>query len=327
MDTQLLVALLASIMADSAPLVIASIGETFTERAGVTNLSLDGAILLSAMTGFAVAYTTDNVPLGFAAAMVVGAAVALIVAAASIELRQDQVAVGFVLTMLCTDLSSFLGNPFVRKPGPMVSHWSIPGLDQIPVLGPIFFDQNPVVYLSLVLVGVAWVFIFRTRPGLMLQGIGERPAAAFARGANVRLMRYGYTILGGSLVGFAGAAYSLSVKLGWSYHHTFGIGWIALAIVIFGGWDPLRVALGAYFFGALGSLGSFVQGVPFIADRIPTQVFQAAPFALMIVALLLVSSKGVERILDWFPAPVRRMLAGALRVAPPAALGARFEQE
>ena len=149
MDATLLIALLASIVADSAPLVVASIGETFTERAGVTNLSLDGTILLSAMIGFAVAMTTDNLILGFAAAMLVGALVALIVAVASIELRQSQVAVGFVLTMLCADLSSFLGNPFVRKPGPAVAHLPVPVLDQVPVLGTIFFDQNPVVYISL----------------------------------------------------------------------------------------------------------------------------------------------------------------------------------
>ena len=204
--------------------MIAGIGETLTERAGITNLSLDGAILLSAMTGFAVALTSDSVLLGFLAAMVVGALVALVVAAASIELRQDQVAVGFVLTMLCTDLSSFLGNPFVRKPGPSVSHLPLPGLDQLPVVGPIFFDQNPVVYVSLAAIALAWIWIFRTRPGLVLQGVGERPAAAFARGANVRLQRYAYTLAGGAMVGFAGAAYSLSVKLGWSYHHTFGTG-------------------------------------------------------------------------------------------------------
>lgn len=327
MDATLLIALLASIVADSAPLVVASIGETFTERAGVTNLSLDGTILISAMTGFAVAMTTDSLILGFAAAMLVGALAALIVAVASIELRQDQVAVGFVLTMLCADLSSFLGNPFVRKPGPAVAHLPVPVLDQIPVLGTIFFDQNPVVYVSLVTIFLAWVWIFRTRPGLVLRGVGERPAAAFARGVNVRWQQYAYVLLGGAMVGFAGAAYSLSVKLGWSYHLTFGMGWIALAIVIFGGWDPLRVALGAYLFGALGSLGSFAQGVPEIAHLLPTQVLQAAPFALMILALLLVSSKGLERFLGIFPPPVRRVLAGALRVAPPAALGTRFEQD
>ena len=135
MDSQLLIAILASIVADSAPLVMAGIGETLTERAGITNLSLDGAILLSAMAGFAAALLTESVVLGFVAAMAVGALVPLIVAAASIELRQDQVAVGFVLTMLCTDLSSFLGNPFVRVPGPSVGHMAIPVLCQIPIVG------------------------------------------------------------------------------------------------------------------------------------------------------------------------------------------------
>ena len=327
MDAQLLVALAATIMADSAPLVIAGLGETLTERAGITNLSLDGSILLSAMVAFAVAFSTDSLVLGFLAGMVVGAVVALVVAIASIELRQDQVAVGFVLTLLCADLSSFLGNPFVRKPGPSVPHLAIPVLDQIPVLGPILFDQNAVVYLSFLAVLLSWLWIFRTRPGLVLQGIGERPAAAFARGANVRLLRYVYALAGGAMVGFAGAGYSLSVKLGWSYHLTYGLGWIALAIVIFGGWDPLRVALGSYLFGALGSLGSFSQGIPEIAQRLPTQVFQAAPFALMIVVLLLVSSHGLERLLALLPLPLRRVLSGALRVAPPAALGTTFEQE
>lgn len=327
MDTQLVVALAATIMADSAPLVIAGVGETLTERAGITNLSLDGSILLAAMAAFAVALSTDSLVLGFLAGMAVGAAVALVVAVASIELRQDQVAVGFVLTLLCGDLSSFLGNPFVRKAGPSVPHMAVPVLDQIPVLGPILFDQNAVVYLSFLAILISWLWIFRTRPGLVLQGIGERPAAAFARGANVRLQRYAYTLAGGALVGFAGAAYSLSVKLGWSYHHTYGLGWIALAIVIFGGWDPIRVALGSYFFGALGSLGSLSQGIPEIAERVPTQVFQAAPFALMILVLLLVSSRGLERTLALLPPPLRRVLGGALRVAPPAALGTAFEQE
>ncbi len=324
MDWALLVRILASIVAESSPLVFASVGETLTEKAGVINLSLDGTILLSAMTGFAVAYVSGNLVLGFAAAMLVGALVALVVAMASIELRQDQVAVGFILTLLTADLSSFLGNPFVRKPGPAVAHLPIPVLSDIPVLGPLFFDHNPVVYGSFVAIALAWLWMFKTRPGLELQAVGERPAAAFARGANVNRLRYVYTMLGGALVGIAGAGYSLSVKLGWSYHHTLGIGWIALAIVIFGGWSPVRAALGAYLFGALQSAGSILQGV---LPGVPTQVFQAAPFALMIVVLLLVSSEGLERFLSLFPTRVATPLAGLLRVTPPGALGTRFEQE
>lgn len=322
MDTHLIILTLASVLADSSPLVFAVIGETLNEKAGVTNLSLDGTILLSAMVGFAVAFTTDNLYLAFLAAMLVGACVASIVAFASIVLKLDQIAVGFVLTLLCGDLSTFFGNPYVRKPGPAVPHLAIPGLAEIPVLGKIFFDQNVPVYLSLALIFAAWWWIYKTQPGLRLQGIGERPAAAFARGVNVNLQRLIYTLVGGALVGLGGATYSLFVKLGWSYHHTYGIGWIALAIVIFGGWHPLRAALGAYLFGGLQSLSSFAQSA---FAEIPTQVFQTAPFALMILALLLVSSDALDRFFSG--SPISRRVWQSLRGAPPGALGTVFTEQ
>ncbi|RMF31948.1 MAG: ABC transporter permease [Chloroflexi bacterium] len=323
MDSGLLRSL-ASVLAQSSPLVFAGLGETLTERAGVINLSLDGSILLSAMVAFAVAYTTNSLLLGFLAAMVVGALVALLIAFASISLRQDQVAVGFVLFALCTELSSFLGKPFVRKPGPSVPHWPIPLLSDLPIVGPLFFSHNLVVYLSFLLIPATWWWIARTQPGLKLQGVGERPEAAFARGVNVHRLRYLYTVLGGALVGFAGAAYSLSVKLGWSHRHTAGNGWIALAIVIFGGWHPIRVALGAYLFGGLKSLASTLQRV---WPQVPTQVFQVAPFALMLLALLLVSSDLLDRLTALLPPKVGRPLRNALRGSPPAALGTAFIKE
>lgn len=324
MDTNLIILTLASVLADSSPLVFAVIGETLSEKAGVTNLSLDGTILLSAMVGFAVAFTTDNLFLAFLAAMFVGAVVASIVAWSSIVLRLDQIAVGFILTLLAGDLSTFFGNPYVRKPGPAVPHFAIPGLADIPVIGKIFFDQNVVVYLSLILIFAAWWWIYKTQPGLKLQGIGERPAAAFARGTNVNRQRFIYTIIGGALVGFGGAAYSLFVKLGWSYHHTFGIGWIALSIVIFGGWHPIRAAIGAYIFGGLQSLSGMSQSIPAFAN-VPTQVFQTAPFALMIVALLLVSNEAIDRFFS--RSPISRKIWNSLRGTPPGALGTVFEQE
>lgn len=322
MDTTILILTLSSVLADSAPLVFAVVGETITEKAGVTNLSLDGTILLSAMVGFAVAFLTDNLALAFAAGMAVGALVALLIAFASISLRLDQIAVGFVLTLLCTDLSTFFGNPFVRKPGPAVSSLPIPYLKDIPALGKILFDHNLVVYLSFAVVFAAWWYIYKTQPGLKLQGIGERPAAAFARGSNVNLQRYLYTLLGGAIVGLAGPAYSLLVKLGWSYHATSGLGWIALSIVIFGGWHPVRAMFGAYIFGALQSVGSFAQSA---FPNIPTQVFQTAPFAFMIVVLLLVSNETIDRFFSG--SPVSRRIWQSLRGTPPAALSTNFEQE
>jgi general nucleoside transport system permease protein len=321
MDQDLIIQTLSSVVRGATPLIIAGIGETITEKAGVINLSLDGSILLSAMVGFAVAWMTESVLLGFLAAMGVGALLALIIAFGSIKLRQDQVAIGFVLTLLGADLSSFLGNRFVRLQGPSVPPLPIPYLADIPVIGPIFFNHNLIVYFSFVLIIVSWLFIFKTQPGLKLQGIGERPEAAFARGSKVNLMRYFYTALGGALVGLAGASYSLSIKLGWSHGLTAGNGWIALAIVIFGGWHPLRVAFGAYLFGSLKSLSSIFQRV---APDIPSQFFNGAPFALMIIVLLLVSSGWLDRLLIYLPPRVRRFIQDSLLGAPPGGLGRIF---
>ena len=326
MDNSFLIQTLSSIVAASTPVVLASIGETISEKSGVINLSLDGSIALSAMTGFAVAFTTGSVALGILAGMAVGALVALLIAFASITLRQEQVAVGFVLTMLCLELADFLGNPFVRKPGPSVPHVPIPYLSQIPVLGPILFDHSLVVYLSLLSIVAAWLWISKTQPGLKLQGVGERPESAFARGVNVNRLRYVYTVVGGALVGLAGASYSLSIKLGWSHRHTSGIGWIALAIVIFGGWSPLRVAAGSYLFGLLKALGSILQRNPAFA-KVPTQIFSSAPFALMIFALVLLSSEGVDRLLDLLPVRLARTLDRAIRGRSPGGLGKPFVQE
>ncbi len=225
-----IIGVLASILLQASPLIIAVCGETITERVGVVNLSLDGTMLLSAMTGFVAAYLTDSLIWGFLAAAGIGAFFALIVAFASIRLRQSQVAVGFVLTLLGDDLSAFLGQNYTRLPGPVVQKFSIPILADIPVLGPLFFQQNLVFYFAIGIVAFSYWWIFRTHPGLNLRAAGERPDAAFARGVNVQRTRYLYTLIGGSLVGIAGAAYSLSIKIGWSEGATRGFGWIALAI-------------------------------------------------------------------------------------------------
>jgi simple sugar transport system permease protein len=247
-------------------------------------------------------------------------------------LKQSQVAVGFVLALICRDLSDFLGNPYVAQPGPRLPFAPIPGLSDIPVIGTLFFRQDLITYISYLLIIVAWIFIYKTRPGLMLQGIGEKPAAAFVRGANVNLMRYFYTVLGGAIIGLAGPAYSLSVKAGWkgTISGLDGIGWIALAITIFGGWNPLRAAFGTYLFAFLQWLGLVIQ--PSLPS-VPSQVLQVAPFPLMILTLLLVNigdAEWVERTLAALPEPTRRFFARAfrtLRVSPPAAMGVPFERD
>ena len=332
MDISTILLGLAGVLYGAAPIMFAVIGETITERAGIINLSMNGTILLSAMGGFAVAYGTGSVVLGFLAGAVIGALVALIVAFSSITLKQSQVAVGFVLALLCRDLSNFLGQPFISKGGPRLNTLAIPLLSKIPILGTIFFNQDAMTYLSFVLIFLAWFWIFRTRPGLMLRGIGERPAAAYVRGANVNRLRYLYTIIGGAIAGLAGPAFSLSVKAGWAgpLSGLDGYGWIALSITIFGGWNPFRAAFGVYLFALLQWLGLVLQ--PFLPS-IPTQVLQVAPFPLMILTLLLVNisdAEWVQRMLASLPEGTRRIvvkLLRALRASPPASLGVPFESE
>ncbi|MGH2535965.1 MAG: ABC transporter permease [Candidatus Promineifilaceae bacterium] len=324
MNDSELVLVLSSIMLQSAPLIIAVCGEILTERSGVVNLSLDGSLLLAALAGFVAALAAGSVWVGFLAAAAVGASLALIVALGSIRLGQNQVAVGFVLTLLADDLSAFLGQRYTRLPGPTVARGGIPLLEEIPLLGPIFFDQDIVVYFALALVVVCWWFLNRSQPGLRLRSAGERPEAAYARGVNVNRQRYLYALVGGALVGVAGAAYSLDVKIGWSEGHTRGIGWITLAIVIFGGWSPLRGALGALLFGATKALATVLQrGLP----GVPVVAFNAIPWLLMIAVLLAVESEGAGRLINLLPRPARRPLRSLLRVASPLALGQTFEPD
>lgn len=323
---------LAGVLATASPLIFAVIGETISERAGVINLSMNGTILLAAMGGFAVAYNTDNIVLGFLAGMLIGALVALIVAFASITLQQSQVAVGFVLALTCRDLSYFLGNPYMGVPGPRLQAVPIPVLSDIPILGKLFFQHDVTTYISFVAIFLAWLWIFRTRPGLMLQGIGEKPAAAYIRGANVNLMRYVYTAVGGALIGLAGPSFSLATRAGWmgTISGLDGFGWIALSITIFGGWNPVRGAFGAYLFAFLQWLGLVLQPV---LTQVPSQVLQVAPFPLMILTLLFVNignAEWVERTLAAMPESTRKVFAKllrAMRTSPPAALGVPFERD
>lgn len=212
MNNAQLIAVLASIVLQASPLIIAVCGEILTERSGVVNLSLDGTMLMAAMTGFVVGMLTNNVWAGFAVGALVGAIFASIVAFGSIRLNQSQVAIGFVLTLLGDDLSAFLGQNYTRMKGVTVPHYGIPILKDIPVIGPIFFNQDIVVYFAMFLIVGTWWWLNKTQPGLKLRGSGERPTAAFARGVDVNRLRYVYTILGGALVGIAGAAYSWTSK-------------------------------------------------------------------------------------------------------------------
>lgn len=332
MDEQL-INTLNSIVATATPLVIAALGETITERAGVINLSLDGSLALCALSGFAAAYTAAAytsesavlVAVGIGVAMLIGAAIALLIAFGAIALRRDQVAVGFVLTLLCADVAQFFGQGYARKPGTTILPVDFPILHDLPVIGPVFFQHTVLVYFSYILIFVLWYWLFYTRPGLAHRAIGERPAAAHARGTDVNRLRYLYTIIGGALVGLGGAAYSLSVKPGWANPPGMrGDGWIVLAIVIFGGWHPFRVVLGAYLFAGLRAVSSAIQRSD---TSISPVLLNAIPWALMIVTLALVSGGVVERLVGVLPRPIQNRARSFLRSDAPKALGTPFHPE
>ncbi|MCP4108385.1 MAG: ABC transporter permease [Desulfobacteraceae bacterium] len=318
--------LLASVVAGAAPVVLAALGETITEKAGIINLSLDGTILLSAMVSFAIAFETGSLVTGCIAGALVGALVGAVVAVFSVYLGQSQVAVGFVLTLMARDLAYFLGNSYSRIQGPQVIPYPVPFLKDIPFIGPVFFTHNLTVYLSIFLIGFCWWYIYRTPLGLQLRAVGEQPAAAYARGTDPKKVQLFYTVCGGLLVGLAGAAFSLSAKPGWGRPQgAEGTGWIALALVIFGGWNPVKAAAGAYLFSFLQVIGIYCQGW---LPSVPAQVFQVAPFPLMIFTLLLMYLAQKEAVLRWAEDKARIIfMINIFSGTAPTSLGKPYKQE
>lgn len=326
MNTPDLTIFFASIIAGAAPIVIAVLGETITEKSGIINLSLDGAILLSAMTGFVITYETGNLLAGFFAAAMTGAAVSAVVAVFSIYCGISQVAVGFVLTLMTRDLAYFLGNSYSRLHGPQVTPLPVPYLADIPYIGQVLFNHNVPVYASILLIPLLFWYVNKTTSGLKLKAVGENPSALYARGISPQKLQLFYVLIGGVFAGFAGAAFSLLVKPGWGHPQgAEGSGWIVLALVIFGGWNPVRAAVGAYFFSFLQVVGINLQGW---FPSVPSQVFQAAPFPLMIFTLLIVHFTQKESLSHWaedkiFIKSLLQMLSGA----SPSSLGKPYKPD
>ena len=318
--------LIASVLAASAPLIIIALGETLTEKGGVINLSLDGVVLFSAMVAFVAAKETGSLSAGFLAGGCAGMVTGLIVGYLSIYLHLSQVAVGFALSLLCRDLAYFLGNPYSRVQGPTLLATKLPFYDNLPAFLQNILSQPLTVPAALALVALLWYFFNSTKSGLELRSVGENPAAAFARGLNPNRVQM-LAVLGGSfLVGLGGAAYSLSLKPGWGRPQgAEGIGWIALALVIFGGWHPLRVALGAMLFAFLQVSGIGLQN---IFPTIPAQVFQTAPFPLMIFTLIFMHySTRKSRTSGKTDNRLQRRLALLFMSRAPKSLGKSYRQE
>ena len=297
MNDTLLVTLLAAGLLYGTPLVLAGLGELLTERSGVMNLGVEAMMLMGAVTAFWTSQSSEGpgwmaLTLAIAVAALVGMAMGAIFAFTVVTLRASQIIAGLAMLILGggTGLSSYiasvgdLGNGSGRHRLP---DYNLFGLGDAPVVGPLIFDQNILVYGSWALVVAVGLYLYRTRPGLHLRAVGEDPKSADAMGVSVVGYRYAHTMVGGALAGVAGAYYTLAIAPSWVDNVTAGAGWIAIALVISSLWRPGLLLVGAYLFGIATSLGFTLQarGVD-----LPSQIFSSLPYLLTIVAVVLVSS-------------------------------------
>jgi ABC-type uncharacterized transport system permease subunit len=281
-----LIAVVMTIITAATPLLLAATGELVVERSGVLNLGVEGMMVMGAVVGFGVAHASGSPWLGVVAAIAAGAAMAFLFGILTLSLVTNQVATGLALTLLGLGLSGVIGEAFVGQPGVKLARIDIPGLSAIPVIGPLLFGQDPLVYFSLGLAAAVSWFLFKTRGGLIIRAVGDSHASAHALGYNVIAVRYGCVLFGGACAGLAGGYLSLAYTPSWIENMTAGRGWIALALVVFASWRPARVVAGAYLFGAVMILGFYVQG---LGLGIPSQFLSSLPYIVTVVALVVIS--------------------------------------
>ncbi len=308
MTYEILIATLAATVVAGTPILFAALGEVLSERAGVLNLGVEGMMLTGAVAGFLAALKTGSPWVGVLVAALAGALLALVHAVLTITFRANQVVSGLAITIFGTGLASYVGKPVVGTPLPTaMKQMALPGLSKIPVLGPILFEQDPLVYLSFVIVPALWYWLYRTRPGLNLRATGENPAAADAMGLNVFAIRFLYVAIGGALAGIAGAHLSLAVAPSWVEGMTAGRGWVAVALVIFATWNPAKAILGAYLFGGVEALVFRMQA---LGTSISVFFLSMLPYLFTILVLLIATARARQG-----------------RLELPAALGAFYDRE
>ena len=282
----LVLTILFGSLVSGSPLLFATLGEIFSERSGVMNLGIEGMMLMGAMGGFAVWYNTGSPWLGFLAGMLLGGILALLHAFITITLRADQVVSGLAVTILGTGLSSILGGTYVGQRVPTPTDLILP------VLGRVSGEQLILVLVGILLSPLAWYYLNRTRPGLNLRSVGEHPSAADSLGINVYWTRYAYVVFGGMMAGLGGASMSLVTDPGWVDGKASGMGWIAVGLVIFASWDPIRGMWAAYFFGLLRRLPLDLQNpaLPYISTaQNPSlgRIMDMLPYLATILILIL----------------------------------------
>jgi len=280
-------AILAGTIAAATPLIFAGLGELVAERTGVINLGVEGMMLVGAIAGFAFAAQYEA---SVATALLVGAGagmfMALIFAFFTLSLSTNQSACGLALTIFGIGISAFIGQNYVSMALPGLQNLNIPVLADIPYIGPVLFQQNYVVYLSIVVFLVIWWVLAKTRLGLLLKAVGESPESAHAMGYNVLAIRYCAVLFGGAMAGVGGAFLSTVYTPMWIENMVAGRGWIAIALVVFAAWKPTRLMLGAYLFGGVTILQFHAQA---LGLKIPNELLSALPYVATILVLVIIS--------------------------------------
>ncbi len=280
------VLLVASLMVAATPILLAAIGELVVERAGVLNLGVEGMMIIGAISGFAIAVETGSPLLGFIASAIGGAMLSLLFVFLTQVVLANQVASGLALTLFGLGLSALMGQRYVGVRPPQTAHLDIPFLSDMPVLGPILFSHDPILYLSIAIVASIWAVLKYTRAGLILRAVGENHDAAHALGYKVVRIRIMAIMFGGACAGLGGAYISLVRVPQWTEGMTAGVGWIALALVVFASWKPWRVLLGAYLFGGVTVVQLNLQAA---GVAIPVEYLAMSPYLITIIVLVILS--------------------------------------
>lgn len=288
---------LAACVVAGVPLLLATVGELITEKSGSLNLGVEGMMLMGAVMGFTTAYATSNPGLALTAAALAGAAGALIFAVLTVSLRANQIVSGLALTIFGTGFAKFVGQPYLGMAVPaevtgIFAKTSLPILSEIPLLGNILFKQDMFVYLSYLICIIAALYMYKTRTGINLKAVGENTAAADASGINVNLYKYVHILIGGALCGLGGAYLALVRVPLWQENVVNGRGWIAVALVIFVAWNPIKAFFGAILFGGLSILGMRLQ---VMGVSISQYLFDMIPYvATILIVIVSTHKKNVE---------------------------------
>ncbi|WP_136807124.1 ABC transporter permease [Desulfosediminicola flagellatus] len=283
---ELLLPALLTIITAATPLLFAAIGEMITEKSGVLNLGVEGMMVMGAITGFVVVHYTGSATLAVLASVIAGALMAALFALLILTFHASQVPTGLALTIFGIGLSALIGQSMIGIAYNGIPKISIPLLSSIPVVGKLLFQHDFLVYLSIVMVLLVYLFLSKTRAGLILRAVGDSHDAAHAMGYSVIRIRFMATLFGGGMAGLGGAYLSLSYSPLWVEQMTAGRGWIALALVVFATWRPWRVLLGAYLFGGISILQLHAQAM---GIGIPSQVMSMLPYLATIVVLVIIS--------------------------------------